>query len=170
MKLRNMTRCALCAGLLCLGAWLAVPLGGMTFTLQTLALFLLLQLLGGKWGTLACVLYLLLGAVGLPVFSGFRGGLGMFTGTTGGYLLGFPGAALVYWAWTARFPRQRLLAMVLGQLVCYGMGTAWLWILYGREGVLPALLQGVVPYLLPDALKLVLAWELGKRITLPSGT
>ena len=172
MSIRNMTRCAVFAGSMCLCAWIAVPVGDMSITLQTLALFLSLGVLGGKLGTITSGVYLLLGAVGLPVFSGFRGGLGMLLGTTGGYLVGFLAAALVYWLATALFPKAVLQAMLLGQLVCYGLGTLWYGCVYLQGNLSGALLQCVLPYLIPDGVKIVTAWLLSKRlrITFPSGT
>ena len=171
MPIRSMTRCALFAGSLCLCAWIALPVGNIAVTLQTLALFLSLGVLGGKLGTITCCVYLLLGAVGLPVFSGFQGGLGMLLGTTGGYLVGFLAAALVYWLVTVLFPKAVLPAMLLGQLACYILGTLWYGSMYLQGNLPAALLQGVIPYLIPDGIKIVAAWILSKRlrITPPSG-
>lgn len=164
MLIRNMTRCGLFAGMLCLCAWLAVPMGDGVITLQTLALFVSLGVLGGKLGSITCCVYLLLGAVGLPVFSGFRGGLGMLLGTTGGYLVGFLAAALIYWLITARFPKAGLPAMLLGQLGCYTVGTLWYGYAYLQGNLMGALLQCVLPYLIPDGIKLATAWVLSKRL------
>ena len=164
---RNMARCALFAALLCLCSWIALPLPHMTLTLQTFGIFLSLGLLGGKWGTAACLTWLILGAVGLPVFSGFRGGLGMLLGATGGYLWGFLLTCLVYWAVTAPLgEKARIPAMFLGLLCCYGCGTVWYSFGYlsGAVSLLPALAQCVFPYLLPDALKLFLAHRLTRRL------
>ena len=80
MKIRTMAQCGLFAALMCICAWVSIPFGDTVFTLQTFCLFLMLELLGGKRGSLVCLLYLLLGIAGLPVFSGFRGGLGVLLG------------------------------------------------------------------------------------------
>ncbi len=172
MPVRNMTRCAVFAGSLCLCAWIALPVGNMAVTLQTLALFLSLGVLGGRLGTITCGVYLLLGAVGLPVFSGFRGGIGMLLGTTGGYLVGFLAAALVYWLTTTLFSKAVLPAFILGQLACYTLGTLWYSYAYLQGNFTGALLQCVLPYLIPDGIKILAAWILSKRlrITPPSGT
>ena len=172
MSIRSMTRCAVFAGSLCLCAWIAVPVGDMAVTLQTLALFLSLGVLGGKQGTITCGVYILLGAVGLPVFSGFQGGLGMLLGPTGGFLLGFFAAALVFWLATALFPKAVLPAMLLGQLACYALGTLWYGYAYLQGNWAGAMLQCVLPYLIPDSIKIFVAWILSKRlrITPPSGT
>ena len=95
MKVRNMALCGLFTAVLAVCAWLSVPMGDMVITLQTFGIFLTLGLLGGKRGSLAILVYLLLGAIGAPVFSGFRGGLGALLGTTGGYIFGMLSAKLL---------------------------------------------------------------------------
>lgn len=171
MKVKNMVLCAMFAALLCLCAWIAVPLGDAVVTMQTFGLFLTLGVLGGKRGCAAVLVYLLLGAVGLPVFSGFRGGLGALLGVTGGYILGFAALALVYWMISALLPDKlpvRVCACILGLLVCYGFGTVWFYVLYVKGGnaigIGAVLLKCVVPYLLPDGIKLVLAVALSEKI------
>ena len=158
--LRDLTRCGLLAALMAVCAWTAVPLGDTVFTLQTLGVLLALGLLGGKWGTVSIGCYLLLGAVGAPVFSSFRGGAAALLSPTGGYLWGFLSTGLCYWA-VERF--GKLPAMILGQLMCYACGTAWYlaWTGGGAEWIL---LRCVVPYLIPDTAKLLLAWHLTKRL------
>ncbi|MBQ3488200.1 MAG: biotin transporter BioY, partial [Clostridia bacterium] len=98
MKARMMARCALFVSLTVLGAWAGVPMPPVRFTLQTLAVMTALGILGGRWGALSVLVYLLLGLAGLPVFSGFRGGLGAFLDPTGGFLTGLLLGALLYWA------------------------------------------------------------------------
>ena len=169
-SLRDMVLCALFAAILAVSAWLTVP-GEVPFTLQTFGVFAALGLLGGKRGTIAIALYLVLGAVGLPVFSGFRGGFGVLLGTTGGYIFGFLLSGLLYWALTALLGHKgwvRLLAMVLGLLLCYAAGTGWFLLVYlqktGPISLGVVLAKCVVPFLLPDAVKLTLAWLLSHRL------
>lgn len=163
MKLQNLVRCGCCAALLAVCAWLAVPVGDIAVTMQTFGVFLTLLLLGGGKGTAACGVYLLLGAVGLPVFSGFQGGLGVLLGPTGGYLWGFLALSLGYWA--LRKPLGDVAALVSGLMLCYGCGTLWFFLVYGGS-LWAVLLKCVVPYLIPDALKLILALTVSKRIKL----
>lgn len=159
---------------MCLCAWICIPLGSTVFTLQTFSLFLTLLLLGGRRGFWVCCAYLLLGAAGLPVFSGFQGGVGVLLGPTGGYLWGFPVAALV----CALLERHPLPGLILGTLACYVCGTLWFWRMYLDTDVPMALgavaAKCVLPYLIPDGAKLALAWLLSKRlckfITIPSRT
>lgn len=169
MKVRNMALCGLFTAVLTVCAWLCVPVGDMVITLQTFGLFLTLGLLGGKRGCVCVLVYLLLGAVGAPVFSGFRGGLGALLGTTGGYIFGFMLTSLVYWLITSRknTPAIRLIAMIIGLLLCYGCGSWWYMTQYLSSGsvtLAAVLLKCVVPYLLPDGLKLALAWLLTGRL------
>jgi len=169
MKVRNMALCALFAALLTICAWIAIPATDIAFTLQTLGVFLTLGLLGGKRGTAAIAVYLAMGAVGLPVFSGFRGGIGILLGATGGYIWGFLAAGMVYWLLTALLPSKniiRLLCMVAGQIVCYALGTVWFYFVYlqGSGSVWLVIAQCVMPYLIPDCVKLLLAWILTGRL------
>ncbi|MBE0600576.1 MAG: biotin transporter BioY, partial [Firmicutes bacterium] len=120
---------------------------------------------------LAVTLYLLLGLVGIPVFSSFRGGLGVLAGITGGYLIGFLFAALVYWGITRRHVGSvpvMILGMVLGLLVDYAFGTAWFMLFYARAygaiGLWAALSMCVFPFILPDLLKIALALTVTKAL------
>lgn len=157
---RKLTRCALFAAMIALCAWIGIPMGHTVFTMQTFGVLLALGLLGGKRGTVSILCYLLLGVVGLPVFSGFRGGIGAILGPTGGYLWGFLATGLVYWAlekW------NRPLGMIAGLVLCYGCGTVW-YMHYAGGALAAVLMQAVVPYLIPDGLKLVLALRLTRRL------
>ena len=161
MAVKNMTRCALFASVLCVCAWLSVPMGGVVISLQSFAVFFALATLGGRMGTVCVAVYLALGAVGLPVFTGFQGGFGVLLGPTGGYLWGFLAAALLYWALEKCLPDWG--CMALGMAVCYACGTAWYLIAFGG-GFFPVLLLCVAPYLLPDAAKIGLALLLSRRL------
>ena len=173
LRTLDMAYIALFAVLMAVCAWITVPPPKplVQFTLQTFAMFMALTTLGGRRGLYAMVVYLLLGAVGVPVFSGFRGGLGVLLDTTGGYIIGFAAAALVYWLLTAKLGDSlpvKIAACVLGLAVCYAFGTAWFLVLYARTtgpiGVTTALSWCVLPYIVPDLLKLALAVVLSGRI------
>lgn len=163
VKTRDLSYIALMTALLVLCSWLVLPLGPVTFTLQTFGVFAALGILGGRRGTITVLVYLALGLVGLPVFSGFTGGPAGFMTPTGGYLLGFLAAALLYWALTARGLPQAP-AMVLGLAACYALGTAWFFLLYGGDlrGILALC---VLPYILPDFLKIILALAVTRRVS-----
>lgn len=162
MKIRKMTRCAMLAALLTVCAWISVPVGDQAVSLQTFAVFLTLGLLGGRLGSATVLVYLLLGAAGLPVFTGFRGGIGVLLGPTGGYLWGFLAACLLYWALEDRLPRWG--NMVVGMLCCYACGTAWYYFAYAPGALWPVILTCVVPYVIPDALKLLFALKVSEKL------
>lgn len=164
--IRNMARCALFAALLCICSWVAIPMPEISLTMQSFGIFLTLGLLGGNWGSVACLTWLCLGGVGLPVFTGFRGGPGVLLGATGGYLWGFLFTCLVYWTVTARFgQRSQLPAMLLGLLCCYTCGTLWYLYAYAAaDSLWLVLLKCVAPYILPDLAKLYLALRLTRRL------
>lgn len=166
MRAKNMALCGMFSASLAVCAWLSFPIGDVAITLQTFGIFLCLRVLGGKRGTIAIFVYLLLGAVGLPVFSGFRGGLGVLLGATGGYLTGFLLTGLLYWLLTALSPKYTLPAMVIGLLICYCVGSIWYYHVYTGNAATAGfiLIKCVLPYLLPDGVKLFLACRLGEKL------
>ena len=169
MKAKHMALCGLFTAVLTVCAWISVPFGDSVITLQTFAIFLTLGILGGKLGSITVLVYLLLGAVGAPVFSAFRGGLGALLGTTGGYIFGFMLTALIYWLLTSRkdTPAVRLSAMILGLILCYICGSWWYMTRYlgSKAATLGlVLLKCVLPYLIPDGIKLALAFLLTARL------
>ena len=170
LRTRDLTHIALFAVLMAVCAWITIPMT-VPFTLQIFAVFAALATLGGRRGTYAVAVYLLLGAVGLPVGAGFQGGLGWLLGTTGGYIVGFLCIAQIYWLMTAKLGESlpvSIAACVLGLAVCYVFGTIWFMVVYARTtgpvGVMTALGWCVFPYVIPDLLKLVLAVTLSQRI------
>ncbi len=136
-------------------------MGTITFTMQTFGVFLALFTLGGKWGCAAITVYLLLGTAGLPVFSGFQGGIGVLAGATGGFLWGFLAGGLVYWGFEKLC---KPIGALLGLAACYACGSLWFCLFAGEAGVGAALLSCVVPYLIPDLGKLTLAATLAQRL------
>ncbi len=170
LSVRDLCYIATGAALLAVCAWLSVPFT-VPFTLQSFGVCLLAALLGLRRGMLTTAVYMLLGAAGLPVFSGFRAGLGVLLGVTGGYLFGFLLTSLAVGYAADRYPGRRLplaLGMLVGMLLCYACGTVWFMIVYSRGsgaiGVLAALNLCVFPFLLPDALKCALACFLALRL------
>ena len=167
LTVKDMAYCAIGAALLSVSAWISIPMPQVSFTMQSFAVFFILGLLGGRRGTISSGIYLFLGFVGLPVFSGFRGGVGVILGVTGGYIWGFLLAGLLYWAVTSLLGKClhiRLIAMILGMAVCYSCGTAWYLHAYGGS-IGPVLATCVVPYLLPDGVKIGLAVSLSQRLS-----
>lgn len=168
MKIKNIALCGMCAAVLVLCAWIAIPAGNLSLTLQTFGIFLCLGVLGGKLGALVILVYLLLGAVGVPVFSGFRGGLAVLLDASGGYLIGFLACGLIYWLLTSLFPKKQVFAMIAGLLVCYCIGTFWYYRLYlsaGGSGTLTVILLQNLIFLPADLIKMLLARQISKRIS-----
>ena len=162
---------ALGAVLIAICSWISIPTT-VPFTMQTFAVFFVLSALGGKRGTVAIVVYVLLGAVGIPVFAQFASGIGILLGSTGGYIVGFVFIGLVYWL-IVHFLGKKLwveiLAMVIGLAVCYAFGTAWFMVVYARAngavGLATVLAWCVIPFIIPDLMKLGLALTLARRLS-----
>lgn len=170
IRTKDIALIALFTALLAVCSWISVPTA-IPFTMQTFGVFLTIGLLGGKRGTAAILTYLLLGAVGLPVFSGFTGGIGHILGPTGGYIIGFILTALLMWLAEALMGKSlKVLAasMIAGLIICYAFGTAWFILVYtkntGEIGLMTALGWCVFPYIIPDVIKIILAVLLTRRL------
>ena len=170
LSVRDMTYIAMFAVVMAICSWISIP-SVVPFTLQTFGVFLAVGVLGGKRGTLAVLIYILLGCVGLPVFAGFTGGFGILLGSTGGYMVGFLFTALIMWA-MEKLPGNKTAvlaaSMVLGLLACSAFGTIWFVLVYARTtgpvGLWTALGWCVFPYIIPDLAKMALALVLRKRL------
>ncbi|MBS6195513.1 MAG: biotin transporter BioY [Clostridiales bacterium] len=170
-KTYDMVYIGIFAVIIAICSWISIPTV-VPFTLQTFAVFLSVSVLGGKRGTAAVLVYILLGAVGIPVFAGFNAGIGYLAGNTGGYVIGFLASALVMWGMEKVMGRKTwMLAvqMVVGLLVCYGFGTVWFMIVYanntGAIGLGAVLGWCVIPFIIPDLLKIGLALAVGKKLS-----
>lgn len=163
-SLRGLALSALFTAVLAVCSWISLP-APVPFTLQTLGVFLTVGLLGFKGSFISIAAYLLLGAVGLPVFSSFRGGFGVLLGPTGGYALAFLLVPFIYWG-VLRLTRGKYLfaAMLSGLSVCYALGALWYSFFAGGESFLSLLAVTVAPFILPDILKLGAALIIIKRI------
>lgn len=183
-KLLNTTALVLCglfAALNAICASITIPLGftPIPINLGTLGVFLTGGLMGKKYGSISIMVYIFLGAVGLPVFSGFRGGLGVLTGPTGGYIVGYLAAVFVIGLITEKSCITKnsevgkntglkkvssdIIAMLIGLLLCYLLGTLWFMFTTGA-GIGAALASCVIPFLPGDALKITAAAFLAVRL------
>ena len=152
----------------CILAPLSIPLpfSPVPISLTNLVIFISVFILGMKDATISFLIYLLLGTVGLPVFSSFRAGLSVLAGPTGGYLIGFIFLALIQGFAMKYFDRKLLptiIGMLIGMAVCYIFGTVWLAKLMSlsfKEG----LFMGVIPYLPGDAVKIIIAVIVGPKL------
>lgn len=169
-KTLDLVYIGLSAALIAICSWISIPLT-VPITLQTMGICLIASLFGLKRGTLATVVYIILGAIGVPVFQGFTSGMSIIAGSTGGYIIGFIFTALIVGfasdKWNGKLV-PLIISMVIGILVCYAFGTAWFAVVYARENT-PATLSAilgwcVIPFLIPDAVKIVLASILTNRL------
>ena len=157
---------AMMAALMCILGPMSIPIGQVPITFTNLVIYLAVFLLGTKMGTISCLVYLLLGMAGLPVFSGYSGGFAKLAGPTGGYLVGFLFMAAISGIFVERSSRNPVWSgagMVLGTAVLYLFGTAW-FVLMMKCTVVYALAVCVVPFILGDLIKIVLAVILGKQV------
>lgn len=162
----NTVKIALFAAIISVTAMITIPFP-MPFTLQTFGVYSALFILGGRCGSVAVALYIALGALGLPVFSGFTGGVGRLFDFTGGFIWGFLLAGLVFWACMHVFKNRRFalpFAVALSLFSLYTLGCAQFMLVNGGVGFFSALLTCVCPFLLPDAVKISLAYLVSKRI------
>lgn len=168
IKTKQMVLIALMTAVTCVLGPLSIPLpfSPVPISLTNFAIFLAIFVLGMKNGTISFIIYLLLGAVGVPVFSSFRGGFQVLAGPTGGYLIGFIFLALIMGFALDHFDRKlvpTIIGMIIGMAVCYAFGTVWLAKLLSlsfKEG----LMMGVIPYLPGDAAKIIIAAIVGPKL------
>ena len=177
-KTYNIVLIAVSAALIAICSWISITIGPVPFTLQTMAIFAVLMTIGGARGSVAVVIYLLLGLVGVPVFAGFKGGPASFLGPTGGFLVGFAVASLV-WLLLERLLRdkmsssavKRILYGVINAVICevvmYTIGVIWFMVVYGQQtgpvGLGATLTMCVVPFIIPDIVKIAVAIVIGER-------
>lgn len=168
-KITDMVYIGLSAAIIAVCSWISIPLT-VPITLQTMGVVLISGLFGAKRGTLSTLLYILIGAIGVPVFSGFKSGFGVLLGSTGGYIIGFIFTALIVGIVSDKTNKlwALILSMVVGILVCYAFGTAWFAVVYAKTNELASLatILGwcVIPFLIPDAIKIALAAVLTNRL------
>jgi biotin transport system substrate-specific component len=158
-KTLNLTFCALFAALTAVFSQLVIPIQPVPINLATLSVLIAGGVLGAKYGTVSQAVFVLMGAVGLPVYAQFSGGIGILAGPTGGYLAGYIAAAFTVGFLCDRFGRSApvlVLSMVLGSVFCYALGTAWfVWV--SKMDFMKALGLCVFPFLIGDALKIAAA-------------
>jgi len=164
-SLHNLIISALFSALMVVCAWITIPTA-VPFTMQTFAVFLTAQLLPLNYSLLSVAVYIVLGATGLPVFSGFQGGAGVLFGPTGGYILGF-----VFIILTTGIAEKvagdgkiaRFVSMTTGLILCYVFGTIW-FMFISKTDFISALLICVIPYIVFDVAKMILSFILYKKL------
>ena len=166
LKVKNMIYCSMFACIIVILAQVQITLPSLVpLTLQTLGIYLTAILLKPRLALITSLVYVLMGAIGLPVFTGFSGGIGILLGPTGGYIYSFPLMALIISMvinhhTTVLF---KIIAMILGTLICYLIGT--LWFMYVMQmSLVPSLIACVLPFLPGDAIKIIIAAFLSNKL------
>lgn len=176
-KTTYLVLCGLFAAITAVCSFITIPLGftPVPVNLGTLAVFLTGGILGRKYGTISLAVYVFLGAVGVPVFAGFRGGLGVLAGPTGGYIIGYIAAAFLIGLIIDRLFAKRTerntmtetllcaVAMAAGLVICYALGTAW-FMISTHTGLWASLVSCVIPFLIGDAIKIIVAAILVRKL------
>lgn len=150
----------------CILAPFSLPIGPVPISLTNLAIYFALYVLGAKFGCISYLVYLLIGFIGVPVFSGFTSGPSKLLGPTGGYLIGFIPMAVIAGILIDKFISSRiicLLGMIGGTIVAYAFGTAWL-AYQAHLDWKAALMAGVIPFIPGDLAKMILAMIAGPQI------
>ena len=171
-KIKDIVLISLFSAIIVVCSFITIP-AVVPFTLQTFAVFLCLNILGAKKGIISILIYIFLGVVGLPVFSGFNGGIGALLNVTGGYIIGFIFSALTFWLVTSVFNKKpkkliNLIASFMGLIVCYIFGTLWYILLFIKNGeainFISDLTICVLPFIIPDVLKILLSVTISGKI------
>ena len=160
MKVKDLVYIAIFTSIICAMSLVTIPTT-VPFTLQTMAIFICMFMLKPVDAIISVLLYIFIGAIGLPVFSNFRGGFGVLAGPTGGYIIGFiimPFMRLIF--------KNKILSAIIGLIICYIFGTIW-FMLFNTSGIhsfWKILTICVLPFIIPDAIKMALAYLLSKRL------
>lgn len=167
-KVKQLAVIGLMSAILCIVGplTLMLPFSPIPISLCTLAIYFVVYTFGIRIGLISTAIYILIGFVGLPVFSGFTGGVGKLLGPTGGYLLGYLLLALIFGLFADKYSTNRwlcLLGMIIGTICCYLLGTLWL-SFQTSMGFLAALASGVLPFIPFDCVKMVIALVAGTNI------
>lgn len=167
-KSRDIAFMGMLLGVMIISSWISIPMT-VPFTLQTFAIFLTILVLGTWRGFFVVLSYIALGLFGLPVFSGFKSGFAAIAGPTGGYILGFLLTAIVtgnLLEFLTDKKIYRYLSMFIGLIVCYAFGTFWFVNMYTKAAISfsRALSLCVIPFIIPDVLKILLADYIAKLL------
>ena len=165
--IKQMLRIAIFSAVFAVSSWISVP-AAIPFTFQTFALFFSFMMLGGASGAASALIYICLGAVGLPVFSGFGAGFGAIFGAGGGFIIAFPIAGLLYAALEALCGtgrKRKLIYSAVAMALIYVCGSLWFSLVYAKGTTFAeALAVTVIPFIVPDIIKIALAFYVSERM------
>ena len=160
MKVKDLVYIAIFTSIICVMSLVTIPTT-VPFTLQTMAIFLCMFMLKPTDAIISVLLYILIGAIGLPVFSNFNSGFGVLAGPTGGYIIGF-----IIMPFMPLIIKNKIAAAIVGLIICYIFGTIW-FIMFNTSGIKSiwkVLTICVLPFIIPDGIKLTLAYLLSRRL------
>jgi len=165
----KLTLCALFVAITATLSQISIPIGLVPINLATLSVLCAGILLGSKWGMLSQLIYVLIGAIGFPVFANFRGGLSALFGSTGGYLLGYIIAAYVIGLVNEFFNKENsfhllVISFIAGFLTYISLGSVWFMIISGMD-LWKTLMICVFPFLIGDTIKILIAVIICKRLS-----
>lgn len=165
-NIKIMTQIALVAAVICIVSPFTIPIGPVPISFGIFAIMLGVYALGWKWGTVSVLLYILIGMVGLPVFSNFKSGLTTLGGPTGGYIIGYIFTSIIAGLFIDKFKHLALHAvgLVLGVLVCYTFGTIWFVQVMEGTNYAKALSLCVYPFIPGDIIKIIISLLVGPKI------
>ncbi|WP_290771575.1 biotin transporter BioY [Anaerofustis sp.] len=170
MKTKDLILCALSAVFMAICSWTSIPTS-IPFTMQTFAVFFIIFVLGAKKAAISITVYILMGAIGIPVFSGFTSGMGILFGSTGGYIIGFLLSALFLSITKFIYKKSSIKTLIfsfISLFICYTAGTLWFYLVYtsstGTITYSGILAMCVVPFIIPDTIKILLAFYVSKII------
>ena len=165
-KIYQLTAIGVMTAITCILGPLSIPIGPVPLSLTNLVICMTAVILGWKMATISCSIYLLIGMVGVPVFSGFSAGVGKLFGPTGGYLIGFIFLAIIGGLFVDHFQGKKymyLIGMLFGSFVVDMLGSLWLSYQTGMS-FYKALMIGCVPFILGDTVKICIAIIIGEQI------
>ncbi len=171
-KIKDIAIISVAAAMICVVSPVSIPIGDIPISLATFIIYLIAAIIGPKKGTISVLVYILVGIIGVPVFSNYRAGISVIVGVTGGYIVGYIPLALLTGIFIYKCKGKIWMypiGMILGTIVCYFIGTIW-YMFNTHNNLMGSLLVCVVPFLLFDLIKIVLssvlAYLMNKKLSL----
>lgn len=171
-KIKDIAIISVAAAMICVVSPVSIPIGDIPISLATFIIYLIAAIIGPKKGTISVLVYILVGIIGVPVFSNYRAGISVIVGVTGGYIVGYIPLALLTGIFIYKCKGKIWMypiGMILGTIVCYFIGTVW-YMFNTNNNLISSLLVCVVPFLLFDLIKIVLssvlAYLINKKLSL----
>lgn len=158
-KIKDIAIISVAAAMICVVSPVSIPIGDIPISLATFIIYLIAAIIGPKKGTISVLVYILVGIIGVPVFSNYRAGISVIVGVTGGYIVGYIPLALLTGIFIYKCKGKIWMypiGMILGTIVCYFIGTIW-YMFNTHNNLMGSLLVCVVPFLLFDLIKIVLS-------------